>query len=145
MKKIDHLKHFALQVDPMEALSKINEVVDTVNEITNNLHYHDPDNVSRMVGAYKESDACPACADKPPNSLAGMPGVTFKDVTPHSEDCPNKPNTSSKTIEQVKEWVIQHHSHHVGCNKKGSAGCQDKDSPYVNSLALVDFLKELSG
>lgn len=52
---------------------------------------------------------------------------------------------SSKAVERIKEWVVQHHSHHVGCNKKGSAGCQDKDSPYVNSLALMDFLEELSG
>lgn len=85
------------------------------------------------------SPSCPDC------------GV-WKDAE-HSDTCPVvtvetlariEKKVDSKAIEQVKEWVIQHHSHHIGCNKKASAGCQNKDSPYVNSLALMDFLKELS-
>lgn len=105
MKKIEQLSRFVDHSDDMVSklvlLDKINEVVDEVNDINNQMHWHDPDNVSSMVGVYKKPDACPACADKPPNPLEGMPGVTFKDVTPHSEDCPN--NTEEDCLGPITE------------------------------------------
>lgn len=173
---------------PRVLSAKLNEIMDAVNK-----QRHD---LTMLVDALHSDKPiqCPARADKPPNPLAGMPGVTFKDVTPHSKDCPNKRcsmcagtrkitkypadyeganyfidcpecggTIKSDTIEQVKEWVVQHHSHHVGCDcpsafvgdkgktirqlraeQERESSCQDKDSPYVNSLALMDFLKELS-
>lgn len=63
---------------------------------------------------------------------------------------------TEETRKQILEWVYDNHQHHAGAKSvsmdldtgkvtenDGESECWDGDKPYVNSLDLETFIKEL--
>jgi len=54
---------------------------------------------------------------------------------------------SKKAKEKILKWIYFHHYHHKFCDQKipkGQYGCEEKNSPYVNSLKLERLIKSLN-
>ena len=51
-----------------------------------------------------------------------------------------------ETKEKILNWIYKNHHHHEFCDEelsKDFKGCYDNDYPYVNSLKLENFIKNL--
>ena len=50
-------------------------------------------------------------------------------------------------IKKLKEWIFENHHHHAFADEKlpdNCQGCEDRNWPYVNSIALEKFIKKLT-
>lgn len=52
--------------------------------------------------------------------------------------------TSEEILDELEAWVFREHDHHYGCDDPDiSSRCEAADRPYVDSLNLVEKIKEL--
>lgn len=52
--------------------------------------------------------------------------------------------TSEETLDELEVWVSKEHRHHYGCDDPDiSPRCSHADHPYVDSLNLVEKIREL--
>ena len=50
-------------------------------------------------------------------------------------------------IKKLEKWIFENHDHHEFTDEKlpdNCQGCEDRNRPYVNSIALEKFIKKLS-
>ena len=54
--------------------------------------------------------------------------------------------TSEEILDELETWVSRHHDHHYGCDDPDvNPRCPSADRPYVDSLSLVEKIRELRG